>query len=1154
MHQHDVKEYYRQITSLNIGDVARELLGARITEDTGSVIHIDCPRHPSTSGKSLHVEVDKQLWRCWGCGISGDVLHLVEFVRHGIVTTGIAGVMTESHREARDWLAEKAGLPKLSHLGLSAEEIAEIEHREVTLQRAREVLTAAAEWFHARLMANDEVKAWLQQHYAFTDDILTAHMIGFADIHGLRDHLYGLGYASEDLLTSGLFRPNETGDEAKVLPFFNQRVMFPYRSRGRVTYFIGRKCPLTPDDKWESGKYKKLLTHDPEKRPWVADGIENNQLFNEDCLLSRPRQVIITEGITDCLSLMTRGFACVSPVTTNIRHDDWDRLLPKLRGVKEVVICQDNEVSEAGWQGALKTARHLESAGIICRVAQLPLDAAQEEARAELRDRFGISSAVGQRSVQAYLIEYAESERIAAQRLLETAKVDICSFFVQGHTVGDFQRILQAAKSSVEYAIEAFPADAPSAERMALIDEILGHITQQPDLEHDRLLKALQERLGNAYRLAALRGRLKDCQQARQAASRESQVQQASEERGGPVFTTGRHRYYLVDQGIVRETIRETPQGTMVSPPEMLTNFHIKIDREVLSDDGELREDGSTIADNAMHGEIIGPTWQKPFQISGAAWGSNADLARQITAAARQRAVFSTRHLDDIRLITTQVSTEVTEELVYTIFGQHPTAGFVTPSVIIRDGEVLPTASLHATVDVRAEYNKARNLDLLPASPDEVQGLVRHLLTDFLRLQPYAVTLPILAHALLGPILISHDFVQKYSPYILFIAGSSGKGKTETARLAQCLWGDFTSKDKLAGWGSTPEINRQEAARCRGGLWLIDDFKRQKIGHLQWTNALRLLTDYADLQARKRATPGSKVITGAVIQAMLMVTGEDLPFNETSALARSLVVEFESDPQSHPQYLACLQRHQDYRKVPAAFIAWWQRQDPGYWHGRLRDTDAEFMGFIRAEGLQADNARRLASNAALSLIGLEAFLDFAYAIGCDPLTITGQDLLVEHTSILREMLRRMIASVNDARPGESFLTTLAQLLTADRVRIKDHYIEDHKEHGIPIIGYYAKDRTVIYLLTRLAMGAVRDAYKRGEDEPLYFSTTAIGKQLMEEGMLLPEDTAAGGSAMRRVRIPGGGRATHPEWAWRVDARKLEALLDRYGKDHAMLEA
>lgn len=1140
MQQHEIKEYYRQITSLNIGDVTRELLSARITEDNGTVIHLDCLGHHSTSGKSLHVEVDKQLWRCWGCGISGDVLQLVEFAQHGVVSTGIAGVMTETHRDARNWLAEKIGLPKLAHMGLSDAEIAEIERREVILQRAREVLTAAADWYHERLMVNDEVKSWLRQQYAFTDETLVAYNIGFADINGLRDHLYELDFSSEELLSSGLFRPNETGDESKVLPFFNQRVLFPYRSRGHVTYFIGRKCPLTPNDKWESGKYKKLLTFDPKKRPWVADGIENTQLFNEDCLLSRQDQLIITEGITDCITLIAKGFTCVSPVTTRFRKDDWQRVLPKLRGVKEVLICQDNEVSKAGWLGALDSAQHLENAGINCRVALLPLEPAQQQARNELRDRFGVTGI----EQQADLSSRPQQEREEVQHLLEIAKVDICSFFVNGHSIGEFQSVLQAAKSSVEYAIAAFPVTDPPAERIKLIDDILKHIARQPELEYDRLLKALQERLGNTYRLLALRGRLKECQQEMQAAKREKQAELSSKERGGPVFTTGRHRYYLVDQGIMRESVRETPQGQVTSPAELLTNFHIKIDREVLFDDGDIHEDGSTIAHNAMHGEIIGPNWRKPFQICGADWGSNADLSRQITNTARQRAVFSTRNLDDIRLISTQVSMETSEELVYTIFGQHPRAGFVTPSVVIRDGEIVATESTNSTVDVSADYNKARNLDLLAAPRAEVQELVRHLLTDFLRLQPYTVTLPILAQAFLGPILFSHDFLQQYSPFILFIAGSSGKGKTETARFAQCLWGDFTSKDKLAGWGSTPEINRQEAARCRGGLWLIDDFKRQKIGHMQWSNALRLLTDYADLQARKRATPGAKVITGAVIQAMLMVTGEDLPFNETAALARSLVVEFESDPQAHKQYLECLQRHQDYRKVPAAFIAWWQRQDPSYWHERLRSAENNFMDFMQVEGLQSDNSRRLASNAALSLVGLEAFLDFVYSIDCDPLALTGHDLMVEHTAVLRDMLRRMITSVNDARPGESFLTTLAQLLTADRVRIKDHYIEDHKEHGIPIIGYYAKNRQVIYLLTRLAMGAVREAYKRGEDEPLYFSTTAVGKQLTEEGMLLPEDSS-NATTMRRVRIPGGGRSLRPEWAWRIDASKLEELLDRY---------
>ena len=36
--------------------------------------------------------------------------------------------------------------------------------------------------------------------------------------------------------------------------------------------------------------------------------------------------MIITEGVTDCISLMEHGFPAVSPVTVRIREADWERL------------------------------------------------------------------------------------------------------------------------------------------------------------------------------------------------------------------------------------------------------------------------------------------------------------------------------------------------------------------------------------------------------------------------------------------------------------------------------------------------------------------------------------------------------------------------------------------------------------------------------------------------------------------------------------------------------------------------------------------------------------------------------------------------------------------------------------------------------------
>ena len=87
----DVQAYYRQITDVDIGEIARELLGGRITQDSRQTLFCDCPNHRSQSHQSLHIMLDKQGWYCFGCGVGGDVLQLVEFVHDGVVTKGQSG-------------------------------------------------------------------------------------------------------------------------------------------------------------------------------------------------------------------------------------------------------------------------------------------------------------------------------------------------------------------------------------------------------------------------------------------------------------------------------------------------------------------------------------------------------------------------------------------------------------------------------------------------------------------------------------------------------------------------------------------------------------------------------------------------------------------------------------------------------------------------------------------------------------------------------------------------------------------------------------------------------------------------------------------------------------------------------------------------------
>ncbi|HZT32796.1 MAG TPA: toprim domain-containing protein [Bryobacteraceae bacterium] len=473
----DVHAYYRQVTDIDIGEIARELLAGRIIQESRQTLFCDCPNHRSQSHRSLHIWLDKQGWYCHACGVGGDVLQLVEFVQHGVVTKGQTGPMPDSHRQARDFLAARAGLPPLSKLASGDPEKAEDEYR-LTL-RVREALTVLAELYHERLMANAEVLGWFRSKYGIGEETIARLKVGFADnfepsvARALMDgpHAFTLG----ELTATSAFRPTL---QDGIVPFFDGRIVFPYWSRGQVVFMIGRRTDWTSDVEWEKSKYKKLAVRNDRDHKYIAPCIRNDVLYNEDVLLTRPERIIITEGVTDCISLMEHGFPVVSPVTTKIRDSDWERLIPKLRGVKTVFVCQDNEVSEAGMQGALKTARILAGHGIATRVAVLPLGEKQRAAREKLANLPPGSP--------------------GADELEADAKIDVNEFFAAGQTAADFEAILASAQTPLEMAISTLNSDITDTDLSRLLEPILAEVGGMSPIERERHLRLIQARCGKS--------------------------------------------------------------------------------------------------------------------------------------------------------------------------------------------------------------------------------------------------------------------------------------------------------------------------------------------------------------------------------------------------------------------------------------------------------------------------------------------------------------------------------------------------------------------------------------------------------------------------------------------------------------------------------
>jgi DNA primase catalytic core len=321
------------------------------------------PGHDSVSGTSLHVSPTKQLWWCFNCQQGGDLFSWVMLQER---LTFI---------EAIEVLAGRAGIPVTD---LTPEERQRQQARRDDQELIARIFRAAVDYYSAHL--EPEWQEWCHARWGLTPETLQRFGVGFAPVaaKGLWNHLRSQGFPSQALVKSGLF----VRVHGEFLDFFQGRIVIPYWKTlpddthpGEVTYFIGRQTELTPAADWERGKYRKLPVHDPDddKKRYISPVVRNDRFFGEHVLSdTQGKTLLVTEGIADALAALQAGIPCLSPATISFGEADWPRLSRLCRQAAKVVIINDNEESEAGERGALKTANHLALQGIDARIGELP--------------------------------------------------------------------------------------------------------------------------------------------------------------------------------------------------------------------------------------------------------------------------------------------------------------------------------------------------------------------------------------------------------------------------------------------------------------------------------------------------------------------------------------------------------------------------------------------------------------------------------------------------------------------------------------------------------------------------------------------------------------------------------------------------------------
>ncbi|MCI5728188.1 MAG: DNA primase [Clostridia bacterium] len=294
-----------------------------------------CPFHNEKT-PSFNIYPENGSFYCFGCGTGGDV---ITFIRR---------IENLDYMEAVRFLAQRAGL------NVPEDQVDDGMAR--LRSRILEINRETARFYH-RILMGEEGKAGLSYLMGRGLSLRTIRHFGLgfspAGRFQLCDHLRGMGYSDEELITANVAFKSRSG---RAMDRFNNRVMYPIIDlRGNVIAFGGR---ILTDE-----KPKYINTND------TPVYHKSNGLFAMNFAKNTDSgQLILAEGYMDVISLHQAGFTqAIASLGTSLTTEQ-ARLIS--RYAKEVVICYDSD--SAGQKATARAIPILREAGLLVRVMSVP--------------------------------------------------------------------------------------------------------------------------------------------------------------------------------------------------------------------------------------------------------------------------------------------------------------------------------------------------------------------------------------------------------------------------------------------------------------------------------------------------------------------------------------------------------------------------------------------------------------------------------------------------------------------------------------------------------------------------------------------------------------------------------------------------------------
>ena len=267
-----------------------------------------CPFH-SEKTPSFSVSPSKSIFKCFGCGVGGDVITFV-MKRENL-----------SFPEAVEFLADKYNVRL---------EVYKDENKEAREKRNRlyEINREAGLHFLKNYQASQKAQLYLKNRM-LSDKTIRSYGIGYSKDSwtDLYDHLTKMGYKEEELLELNLISKSKNGN---YIDRFRDRVMFPIINRNNRIIGFGARAFGDAKPKYLNSRETPIFHK--------GSNVFNINIISRE---STRERIILVEGYMDVISLYDSGINySVASLGTSLTIDQAN-IIRKM--AKDIYICYDSD-------------------------------------------------------------------------------------------------------------------------------------------------------------------------------------------------------------------------------------------------------------------------------------------------------------------------------------------------------------------------------------------------------------------------------------------------------------------------------------------------------------------------------------------------------------------------------------------------------------------------------------------------------------------------------------------------------------------------------------------------------------------------------------------------------------------------------------------